>query len=89
MDFDPFNNMTVGGDSRGVLTPLNTEECFVISVLARPDDGLDDRNFFFMVSLLEGAKIEPSPEEISTPANLEVTVQPSEWCIHGSCGGVV
>ena len=79
MDFEPFNNMTVGDTSSGVLTPDNPEQCFKITVLPRPDDGLDDRVFLISVRLREGAMFVPSEEMIREPmSKLEVTIQPSE-----------
>jgi hypothetical protein len=77
-DFEPLNNVTSGDGNSAVLTPINPERCFPVTILARTDDGLDDRNFFVSVRLREGGRIEPSADLVSAPtSDLEVTIQPS------------
>ena len=82
-DFEPFNNVTVGTADQAVLTPFRPSHCFTIALLARPDDGLDDRSFFVALSVREGSNnIEPSPDRIRAPsADLQVTIQPCEYIL--------
>jgi hypothetical protein len=77
VDFMPLNNMTGGEASRGLLTPPSPSRCFTVSLLTRQDNQLDDRNFFLAVMLIDGARINPLPEQIQLPADLEITIQPA------------
>ena len=45
-DFESFDNVTVGTASQAVLTPFIPSHCFTITLLARPDDRLDDQSFY-------------------------------------------
>ena len=85
-DFEPLNNVTSGDGNSAVLTPINPERCFPVAILARTDDGLDDRNFFVSVRLREGGRIEPSADLVSAPtSDLEITIQPCELVCGDSC----
>ena len=55
-DFESFNNVTVGTASQAVLTPFISSHCFTITLLARPDDGLDDRTLFVSLRAREGCQ---------------------------------
>ena len=80
MDFETFNNMTVGDLSKAVLTPPRPSHCFSIPILTRQDNSLDDRSFFASVLLRDGtAMVVPSAEQIQLPEiGLEVIVQPGK-----------
>ena len=82
-DFAPFNNMTVGEASRAVLTHIAPSHCFSITILARPDNELDDRSFSLRVVVRDMAKIDPSIERIGVPdSGFVITVQPCKLCCY-------
>ena len=65
-----FSNVMVGTASQAVLTPFIPSHCFTITLLARPDDGLDDRSFFVSLRVREvSMKIESSLDHIRAPTH--------------------
>ena len=83
-DYADFNNMTVGAQSHAILSITSHRHCFRISIPARPDDGLDDRNFFVAVELRvrKGMDMYTMGADVSLPNPLEIIIQP---CKLSSC----
>ena len=65
-----LNNMTVGTASQADLTPFIPSHCFTITLLASPDNGLDDRSFFVSLRVREvSMNIESSLDHIRAPTH--------------------